>query len=522
MNEGVQERAVIRDLSAARRSHFAASHDLLSVIVKGYFSAIAVLLVLDVAATSSKFFIFTRAQVAAFSSSAPHVGAVVLVAALAAGLAAGSRGAPLSLFPAELRLLFLSPVNRERLLRAKAVRAVIRYAVGGAFLGAAVGFGARTLSTAHAADTPLGFGALGAMAGVAYGTGSTISLSLGLARRVAYGIGFLLAAFEAASYLSGLHADPFYLSGETLRYGTGGTAAAFAALGGWALLGAIGVLQSGRADIEKVERHSEMVSRLRFGLATRDIRAVILASRALSEDGYRPRRTLAFLWRSLPSPRMAPFLRSLANFTHWSVRRYIRLLALVFVSTWLATLAWENGALAYLAAIPLAFAAGLELVDALSSVVDRPVNFVNMPVEDGWVVSRLLVLPVIVSVVLFEAAAMASSLLVSGVPLGVMASVALSMGVSVVFGAAITAVRSGAPSVGIGLLTPEAQSFGVFLELIPLVAASVWLLPSVNSHNAVSLGRPPETDALSGAFFSLVVPVGIWAWLRNRNVISAE
>ncbi len=117
---------------------------------------------------------------------------------------------------------------------------------------------------------------------------------------------------------------------------------------------------------------------------------------------------------------------------------------------------------------------------------------------------------------------MATSLFVKGVPLAVVASVALSMGVSVVFGAAITAVRSGAPSVGVGLLTPEAQSFGIFLELVPLVAASVWLLPSLNSHHAVSLGRPPETDALSGAFFSLVVPVGTWAWLRARNVISAE
>ena len=522
MSEAVQDRAVLRDLSSARRSHFAASHDLLSVIVKGYFSAIAVLLVLDVAATSSKFFVFTRSQVAAFSSSAPRFGAVVLVAALAAGLAAGSRGAPLSLFAAELRLLFLSPINRERLLRGKAVRAVIRYAVGGAFLGAAIGFGARTLSPAHAADTPLGFGALGAMAGLAYGAGSTISLSLGLARRVAYGIGFLLAAFEAASYLAGLHADPFYLSGETLRYGTGGATLAFVAPIAWAVVGVIGVLWAGRADIEKIERHSEMVSRLRFGLATRDIRAVILASRALSEDGYRPRGTLAFLWGRLPSPRMAPVLRSLANFTHWSIRRYIRLVALVFVSTWLATIAWEKGALAYLAAIPLAFAAGLELVDALSAVVDHPVNFVNMPVDDGWLVSRLLILPVILGVVLFEAAAMAVALFVHGVPLAVMASVALSMGVAVVFGAAITAVKSGAPSVGLGLLTPEAQSFGVFLELIPLVAASVWLLPSLNSHNAVSLGRPPETDALSGAFFSLVIPVGTWAWLRARNVISAE
>ena len=522
MSEAVQERAVLRDLSSARRSHFAASHDLLSVIVKGYFSAIAVLLVLDVAATSSKFFVFTRAQVASFSSSAPHFGAVVLVAALVTGLAAGSRGAPLSLFSAELRLLFLAPINRERLLRAKAVRAVIRYAIGGAFLGAAIGFGARTLSTAHPADPPMAFGALGAMAGLAYGAGSTISLSLGLARRVAYGIGFLLAAFEAAAYLGGLHVDPFYLSGEALRYGTGGTTLAFSALAAWAVLGALGVVQAGRADIEKIERHSEMVSRLRFGLATRDIRAVILASRALSEDGYRSRRALAFLWGVLPSPRTAPVLRSLANFTHWSIRRYVRLLALVFVSTWLATLAWEKGALAYLAAIPLAFAAGLELVDALSSVLDRPVNFVNLPVDDGWLVSRLLVLPVIVGVVLFEAAAMATTLLVKGVPLAVMASVALSMGVSVVFGAAITAARSGAPSVGLGLLTPEAQSFGIFLELIPLVAASVWLLPSLNSHHAVSLGRPPETDALSGAFFSLVVPVGVWAWLRARNVISAE
>lgn len=522
MSQAVQERAVLRDLSSARRSHFAASHDLLNVIVKGYFSAIAVLLVLDVAATASKFFVFTSAQVAAFSSFAPRIGAVVLVAALAGGLAAGSRGAPLSLFAAELRLLFLSPMNRERLLRGKAVRAVIRYAIAGAFLGAAIGFGARTLSPAHPADPPLGFGALGAMAGLAYGAGSTISLSLALGRRVAYGIGFLLAAFEAAAYLSGLHIDPFYLSGQTLRYGTGGTTLAFTALGAWAVLGALGIMRTGSADIEKIERHSEMVSRLRFGLATRDIRAVILASRALSEDGYRPRRAFAFLWRLLPSPRMAPVLRSLANFTHWSIRRYVRLLALVLVSSWLATLAWEKGALAYLAAIPLAFAAGLELVDALSSVVDRPVNFVNIPVDDGWLVSRLLVLPVIVGVVLFEAASMATSLFVKGVPLAVVASVALSMGVSVVFGAAITAVRSGAPSVGVGLLTPEAQSFGIFLELIPLVAASVWLLPSLNSHHAVSLGRPPETDALSGAFFSLVVPVGTWAWLRARNVISAE
>ncbi len=523
MSTSVGERSVLRDLSAARRSHFIEHNDLLTVVVKGYFAVIVAGILVDVASTSSKFFSFSASEVAALRLNGSHYAGAIVALGLFFGVMSGTRGAPVALFRAELRMLFLSPTNREALIRKKALRAMEHFAFIGVAAGVAAGIAAHGLVKANAMEVPVAMGAFGLVVALAYGSGATISLGMGVKKPMGYLLGAVLLALEAISILGGLSYDPFAFSGSIATSPLTHANYAWFALPVWLVVGAFGASVAGRGDLERIERHSELVSRLRFAVGARDVRSIIVVSRALSEDGYRGRgAAMRWIWAILPSPRSAPLLRSASNLAHWSPRRYFRLLVLSFAGIWLGAQGWVGAKAIYLLAVPAVFASGLELADALSSVVEKPDLFVNFPVDDGWLLTRVLALPAVVSVLLFLGEAGIVHLLVPGVSLVVLESIAFAMGAGAVFGAAIASVRSGAPPGVAGLLTPEAQAFGIFVELIPLAVASAWLIPAINSHSAAIAHRPAEADALSGAFFALILPLGTWAWLRGHKVLKAD
>ncbi len=518
----VGERSVLRDLSGARRSHFIEHNDFLTVIVKGYFAVIVAGIVVDVASNSSKFFTFSASELASLSRNGANYAGAMVALALFMGLMAGTRGGPVALFRAELRMLFLSPLNRERLIRKKAIRALEHFGFIGIAGGVAVGIAAHSLLKSNALEVPVYLGAYGLVVALAYGSGATLALGLRVKKPIGYLVGLAVMGWEAFSIFKGIKYDPFALSGSIalspLSHGNSG----WIALPIWLLICAVGIVISARGDLERIERHSELVSRLRFALSARDVRSVIVLSRALSEDGYRARQGLGGLWSALASPSSAPLLRSASNLAHWSPRRYLRLVLLSSAGVWFAAQGWVGAKAIYLLAVPAVFAAGLELADSVSSVVEKPDLFVNYPVDDGWLLTRLLVLPATISVALALGEAAVVHLLVPGIPLLVLEGIALAMGAGAVFGAAVASVRSGAPPGIVGLLTPETQAFGFFIELIPVAIASAWLIPAINSRSAALANRPPEPDALSAAFFALILPLAAWAWLRGHKVLKAD
>ena len=428
----------------------------------------------------------------------------------------------MSLFSAELRMLLLSPLDSAAILRRKVARAVAHGAATGLVAGAGLGIALYRIDPASPLAVPAVLAGFGLLAALTYEAAAALCLGLGVAPRVGLGLAAALGVAGSAMFLAGSTVDPFSLAGRIatlpLRPFTFAFVPALVVVAGLV----VGIALAGRAPLEKVVAHSELVSRLRFALGQRDIRAVVLINRALAEDGYRSRLRLKAAWKLFRTPATVPYARSLVNLFGWSPRRYVRVVAFSFGALWLAASAWTSSRSIYLAAIPLVMLCGVELADVVSVVVEKPDRFANFPVEDGWLATRLALVPSLAAVVLFLAEVPLVNALVPQVPVQVLAAIAFSMGASSVLAGAVVSARSASPVGTLGLLGPEAQSFGLFLEAVPVVLASAWLAPALSSQGAAAAGQLPETDAISGAAFSLIGPLLAWAWLRQHSVLKPE
>lgn len=519
----LDEREQLRSLRDARRSHFLETNDLLNVVVKFYFVAIAAGITIDVVSTSSKFFTFTSSDIAFVRTHGGAVGGIAFAFAIFLGVMAGTRGGPVTLFAPEMRLVFLSGVNTDRLLRAKALRAILHFAYIGAVAGLALGIALHNLRHASPVLAPLALGFYGMILGMTYGGAACLSLGLSLGANVGYLVGFVLVGYSVASALYGLPGDIFAIVGNLAVLFL--ISNSYVPLLGAALTTVVSIATVylvTRADLEVIELHSELVSRLRFAIGTRDVRSVILLSRALTENGYRPRTFARNLYRILPGPHLGPLVRSIQSLSNWSIRRYFRLAVVIFGYLIVITFAWNGTEALYILAIPLAVTSGLELSDPMSNLIDKADIFTNYPVDDGWLVSRSLVAPLILSVLLSLGLSVIAYAIHPTVPLIVMLSISFSLAISSVLGGAVAGIRSGAPSGLGGLMTPETQALGLIIELIPVVIATAWLFPALNSHSAFVQHRPPDTEAISAAFFSLIVPLGAWAWIRSHKVLRTD
>ena len=150
-----------------------------------------------------------------------------------------------------------------------------------------------------------------------------------------------------------------------------------------------GFMLVARFELEPIERRSELISKLRFAVALRDIRGVISLSRALGDGGYTPRRLPGLLMNVTMRPRRSAIYLSCSNFYNWRLRRYIRLVLTVSVAVYAIDLSIAKATVDGLIGIPFVVLAGLEMSDTVGSLVDHPNQFINYPVEDGWLLPTL-------------------------------------------------------------------------------------------------------------------------------------
>ncbi len=519
----VDERKCLSDLSVARRSHFLESHDLLNVIVKFYFVAIALAIVADVVTTSSNFFSFTVADATFVRRYGNGFAGLVLVYLTYLGLMKGVRGGPVVLFAPEVRMVFLSGVDTASLLRRKAIRSITQLSSLYAGIGFAFGFAIHTLGHANPLAAPLSLGLFGLVAGAVAGGTACLALGLRLKSSLIYYFGILVLALLLVAAIFHIEPNPIAnIAGVATAFLSPFSLSAMLVDVVLVIGAFMCVLLVPRADLETIERHSELVSRLRFAIGMRDIRSVIVLSRSLTEDGYRSRSYARVLYRFLPNPKSAPVVRSLQSMANWSVRRYIRLVLMLLVGLTLISYAWNGTQAAYLLAVPFIYLAGMDLGDPVTNLVDRPNAFCNYPVADGWLLSRSLVAPIGVSVIASLIIASGVYLIHPATPILVILPIALSLGVSSVLGGAVGGIRSGSSTDFAGLMTPELQAMGMLIELIPVAISAAWLFPAINSHAAYLTHQPPEVQAISTAFFSLLAPLTAWAWISNKTVLKSQ
>ena len=141
-----------------------------------------------------------------------HHGAAVLglvVAYLVAlGLRSGSRGGPLSLEAADVRVVLLAPIRRRMALRGPALHQVRSAAFAGVCVGAVVGNLAGHRLPGGFAGWVVGDAAFGGLAAVLWVGAALLACGLRLARPVASLIGVALLAWSATDMAAGAATSP--------------------------------------------------------------------------------------------------------------------------------------------------------------------------------------------------------------------------------------------------------------------------------------------------------------------------
>jgi hypothetical protein len=345
--------------------------------------------------------------------------------------------------------------------------------------------------------------------------------ALGVHRVVATTLGAALVAWQAASVFGASHPlGPFTTVG-LLAVGRS-DAAAFVALGVYAVITVCAVGAAGKLHIEALARRSALVSQLKFAVTLQDIRTVVLLRRQLSQEHMRPDPWFAVPGVLRRQPVIARCLRSLA---HFPLRRLARMCLLAAVVAVGMVAVWRGTTPGFVVSGLAAFMLGLDVIEPLSQEIDQPDRTDALPVERGLLLARHLVVPA-VAVLPFVAVggAVAWVLEPHGMTLLAVVLVGTPAALGGVCGAVINAVK-GAPdplgNANAGLyMPPEVSGMGTVVRAAwpPFVAI-------VASAPAAILVRARDNGAnIPATMVRTALGVGLVCfltagWVRQRDAI---
>lgn len=509
--------SAIAALRRARLKHRVANLDFFDALYKAYLTAIVVgiAIVLLSGVTGDK--AVTKAQLAQVTYHGAAVIGLVIAVGVGIALRSAGRGGPLALEAADVRHVLLAPIDRGLALRGPCLQQLRSGASAGAGLGAVAGVVAwRVLPGAPLAWIAAG-GATGALAALA-------ALGAGLAgsgRRIprwAANLGALaVIGWSVADLVTSMRTSPFSFLAELALWPLHLQPAAVIGVALSLVLAGLGLTQVGGLSLEAAERRATLVGQLRFAATTRDMRAVMVLHRQLSQERSRTRPWLPFARRPGQSLGMAIWKRDWQGFLRWPGRRIVRLAVLGGVAGVCMRLAWSGTTpLSLVAAIAL-WVAALDAVEPLSQEIDRTDRLSSFPQAEGWVQVRHLVVPSLIMVVV--------SLFGIGAALafgGRLDLVAALGGVSVlpaalaaVAGAAVSVVRE--TNFAADIMTPELAGIKMLLrELIPPAIAFVGLIPVLVAHRAFVHHRLAFEASINPAILCLTAPLAAFAWLSRR------
>jgi hypothetical protein len=365
---------------------------------------------------------------------------------VALGLRSGSRGGPLSLEAADVRVVLLAPVRRGLALRAPALRQLRSAAFGGLCVGAIAGnLAGQRLPGRFAGWVAAGAG-LGLLAGLLSVGVALLACGMHVHRLVATGLGLGLLGWSAADIGAGAATSPLTVVG---RIGlaplpgevAGGSPEAAVAVG-VGLAVAVLALAAGRLGhmaLEAAERRGRLAAQLRFALSLQDLRAVILLRRRLAAeeprarpwvrlpesrrprpgptgapgepqvvagnagpegaapgpDGGRPIRRFG-IRRRRHGPTAALRRRGLHSLLRWPATRILRVVGLGIVAGFAAGGAWQGTTPLVIVAGAALFVAALDALEPLAQEWDHPTRRDSFPLFPGKMAIGALFVPTLV------------------------------------------------------------------------------------------------------------------------------
>jgi hypothetical protein len=323
---------------------------------------------------------------------------------VALGLRSGSRGGPLSLEAADVRVVLLAPIERQVALRAPALRQVRSAAFVGLCVGAVVG----NLAGQRLPGKFLGWIAAGAgfglLAGLLSVGSALLACGLRLTRSAATAAGFAVLAWSAADLAAGLASSPLTMVGRIALAPlpgdvNGGSAPVAIAVGvglAVALLAAAAV-RLGSMSLEAAERRGRLAAQLRFALSLQDLRAVVLLRRRLAAEEPRPRPWIRLGGRGRRDGMSAAVRRrGLQSVLRWPAPRILRVAGLGIVAGLAAGGAWNGTTPLVVVAGAALFVAALDALEPLAQEMDHPTRRDSFPVLPGRLATASLAVPTVV------------------------------------------------------------------------------------------------------------------------------
>lgn len=433
--EAANPALALRDLRRARHHRHREDFDWIETLYRVYVTVLSGAAVIWVSASR----VADDAAAGRGLSDIREHGAALLGLAVAflvaLGLRSGSRGGPLSLEAADVRVVLLAPIRRQVALRAPALRQLRSAAFGGLCVGAVVGnLAGQRLPGRFAGWVVTGAG-FGLLTGVLAVGAALLACGLRVSRPLATAIGVALLGWSVADVANSAATSPLTLVGRLglaplPGHVVGGSAWAAAAVSvGLAVaVPAVAAARLGHMSLEAAERRGRLAAQLRFALSLQDLRAVILLRRRLAAEEPRARpwirlrqsrvqavsatgagvpaahpdsdqaaeRRLGILRRIRTGPPSAARRRGMHSLLRWPAPRILRVAGLGIVAGFAAGGAWNGTTPLVIVAGVALFVAALDALEPLAQEWDHPTRRDSFPLMPGRIATASLVVPTVV------------------------------------------------------------------------------------------------------------------------------
>lgn len=509
----------LSDLRSARRHRRLAGLDVFEVLYRAYILTIVVALAIGF---GSGFVGGTRVSGTVLGevlARGPGIlGGLVGIGVLL-GLRSGARGGPLAVEAADVRILLLSPLDRRLALRGPAISQLRSSVLLGALVGAVAGLVAHHRLPGNTVEWVVVPAFVGALVGASVIGAALVASGRRLGVLPASAIGVALVGWSAADAWAKVATSPFSLLGEVALWparlrvvGVVGVVVAVA-------IAALGLHEVGGQALEAMERRARLVGRLRFAATARDLRAVMLLRRQLTQERPRTKPWLRLPLGSGAGPRLAVLKRDWEGFLRWPAKRVLRLVVLAVVAGLALRAVWDgNRALVVVGGLALWLAA-LEATEPLAQEVDSGDRRLSYPWLEGWLYVRhffgavTVMLPVAL-IALGVAMAFGHPEVVASVG----GATALAAIPAAVAGASVSVARGPGMTSDLALMLPDVTGISYLArEVIPPGLAIVGCIPVAVAASSHSVLEPAGASALDAALLCFVAPLGAIAWLQSRG-----
>jgi hypothetical protein len=510
---------VLRDLRRARRRHHLQAVDIWDALYRVYITALFGSLGVAVVAGYVGRDPATAGTLDRVARQGPAVVGLGIAAIVGLGLRSGARGGPVAIAPADVQLVLLAPIPRERALLDPALRQ-LRFAVfAGAVLGALGGVVASRRLPGSWTAWLLWDAATGAATAVA-AVGAALVVSGLRARRWASPVALALLLWTTGDLVWSTATSPTSRLGELALRPTGVDGVPWLGVAGAVVMAAAGLGLLGGTAITAAQQRAALIAQLRFAVTMQDVRTVVLLRRALAQDEPRARP-----WFRLPPAAgagHAVWRRDTQGVLRWRAARFGRLALMAAVAGGALVGAWRGTTVLVVVAGAALFVAALDAAEGLGQEVDLPVRRDTLPVGRRWLTAQHMVVPV-------GAMAVAIAVGVAGVA-GALApsgrgGLALAVGIPTILAAAMGATCGAVLSV----VSEPFDSLSPELLAVPELIASTRLLVRVCVAPALAVagtlpvlaaqargGTGPAAAAAAGTSAALVAAMVGMTVLSSR------